>query len=73
MPNRCEAYEFGYNQVYNGVGVFVYQYEDKLRVVAQQDLGAERVDMRLLSRKLLERLYGCEIGQDQINWNLKPD
>jgi hypothetical protein len=42
-------------------------------VVAQQDLGAERVDMRLLSRKLLERLYGCEIGQDQINWNLKPD
>jgi hypothetical protein len=51
IPMRCESYEFGYNQVYNGIGVFVYQVEDKLRIVAQQDLGVERVDMRMLDRK----------------------
>jgi hypothetical protein len=28
VPGRAEVFEFGYNQVYNGIGVFLYQYDD---------------------------------------------
>ena len=71
VPGRAEIYEFGYNQVYNGIGVFLYQYDDQLRLIARQDLGVERVELKQMNKKeFKEGVSGCIIRKDQVNWQV---
>jgi hypothetical protein len=71
VPGGPDVKEFGYSQVFNGIGVFLYQKDDVLRIVAKQDLGVDRIELSDLDRKVYKREEtGCTIKPNNVNWKL---
>ena len=69
VPGGIDVKEFGYNVQDNGIGIFLYQKDDHLRIVAKQDLGAGLIKLYDLDKKHFKREEtGCTIRSNNLNW-----